>query len=173
MCERGSLYQLLHDPQLHLSWPTVLGMALDVARGCRHLHASHILHRDLKSGNLLVTAEWRILIADFGLSRVISRHQTMTGGLGTYQWMAPEVLARQRYSEKADIYSFSIVLWEMAARRLPYEGLNGFEAALAVMTRGLRPPIPPETPPLLAALIRACVRGSGALGAPALTDASG
>lgn len=80
----------------------------------------------------------------------------MTGGLGTYQWMAPEVLANQRYSEKADVYSFGIVIWECCARRVPYEGMNGVQAAIAVMSRGLRPEVPAHTPGVLAALMREC-----------------
>jgi serine/threonine protein kinase len=70
--------------------------------------------------------------------------------------MAPEVLANQRYSHRADVYSFGIVAWECCARRLPYAGMNGVQAALAVMNKGLRPDMPPHTPPGLAALIRDC-----------------
>jgi serine/threonine protein kinase len=62
-------------------------------------------------------------VADFGLSKVyMQTMQTMTGGLGTFQWMAPEVLANQRYSEKADVYSFGIVMWECCARQVRARG---------------------------------------------------
>ncbi len=75
--------------------------------------------------------------------------------------MAPEVLANQHYSGKADVYSFAMVAWECTARQVPFEGLNGVQAALAVMARGARPDIPPHTPPGLAAIIRDCwVRGA-------------
>ena len=70
--------------------------------------------------------------------------------------MAPEVLANQRYSHRADVYSFGVVMWECCSRQLPYEGLNGVQAALAVMSKGMRPIIPESTPPGLAALITAC-----------------
>jgi serine/threonine protein kinase len=70
-------------------------------------------------------------VADFGLSRVYQDVGTMTGGLGTYQWMAPEVLANQRYSEKADVYSFGVVAWECCARQVPYAGLNGMQVGAA------------------------------------------
>jgi len=155
-CARGSLYSMLHDPSLHLSWRHIIQMALGAARGMAHLHAFRILHRDLKSGNLLVTGDWTVKVADFGLSRVVADLNTMTGGLGTYQWMSPEVLGHQRYSYANDAYSFGIVLWETASRALPFAGLNGMQAAMAVMNRGLRPEIPRGTPPPLASLMQAC-----------------
>ena len=57
-------------------------------------------------------------VADFGLSRVTHDLNTLTGGLGTFQYMAPEVMANQRYSVKADVYSFGMVLWECTARQV-------------------------------------------------------
>ena len=84
---------------------------------------------DLKSGNLLVADDFTVRVADFGLARAGlpgsgpnaagAPADVMTGGLGTFQWMAPEVLGHQAYSQKADVYSFGIVAWEAAARRVP------------------------------------------------------
>lgn len=155
-CPRGSLYGILHSPEVQLSWAQVAHLCLGAAKGMQHLHSHSCLHRDLKSGNLLVDASWTIRVADFGLSKAMETVATLTGGLGTFQWMAPEILARQRYSQKADCYSFGIVLWECCARQVPFAGMNGIQAALAVMERGLRPAIPPHTPPELAHLISAC-----------------
>lgn len=76
-------------------------------------------------------------VADFGLSRLYHGMHTMTGGLGTFQWMAPEVLANQRYSNKADIYSFGMVMWECCARQVPFEGLNGVQAGELGRPKGL------------------------------------
>ncbi|KAK9805196.1 hypothetical protein WJX72_005376 [[Myrmecia] bisecta] len=155
-CSRGSLYQLLHTPTLHLPFPTIVHMCLGAARGVLYLHRHRILHRDLKSGNLLVDDTFTVKVADFGLSRVIQDFHTMTGGLGTYAWMAPEALTNQRYSEKADVYSFSIVLWECMSRQVPFAGLHGVQAALAVVERGMRPEVPSHTPAIWAQLMRDC-----------------
>lgn len=156
ICARGSLFSLIHSSTTFLSWKRILGMLVGAARAVEHLHAHGVVHRDLKSANFLVSSDWSCKIADFGLSRVAVVGQTMTGGIGTFQWAAPEVLSHQRYSEKADVYSFGIVAWECCARKLPYEGLSGMQAALAVVGRGLRPKMPSHTPGALAALIQDC-----------------
>ncbi|KAK9905737.1 hypothetical protein WJX75_005400 [Coccomyxa subellipsoidea] len=155
-CPKGSLYALLHSPTVQMSWGQVAFICWGAAKGMQHLHSHHVIHRDLKSGNLLVDDALCVRVADFGLARVMHDLHTLTGGLGTFQWMAPEVLAHQRYSKKADVYSFAVVLWECTARQVPYAGVSGIQAALAVMHRGLRPDIPGHTPPALAALIRDC-----------------
>ncbi|KAK9790953.1 hypothetical protein WJX73_010535 [Symbiochloris irregularis] len=155
-CRKGSLYGILHSPEVQLSWSQIAHLCLGAARGMQHLHSLNCLHRDLKSGNLLVDASWTVKVADFGLARALESVAPLTGGLGTFQWMAPEVLARQHYSQKADVYAFGIVVWETCARQVPYAGLNGIQAALAVMERGLRPTIPPHTPQPLTQLIKAC-----------------
>lgn len=63
-------------------------------------------------------------VGDFGLTRVQQSFGPMTGQCGTFQYMAPEVLGSRPYSEKADVFSFGIILWEMAAKQLPYFGMQ-------------------------------------------------
>jgi len=156
---RGSLWDVLHtQPPVPLEWRHIVKMATDVARGMSYLHSAKppILHRDLKSANLLVDENFNVKVSDFGLSRVQAHHYTMTGHCGTYQWMAPEVIASQRYTEKADVYSYGICLWELLTRALPYGELQPMQAAMAVLNQSLRPTIPPNTPPLFSKLVRSC-----------------
>ena len=82
----------------------------------------------------------------------------MTGNCGTVQWMAPEVLANQAYNEKADIYSYGIILWELLSRQCPYEDMSAIQCALAVLNRNHRPEIPRWCPPAMQVLIRSCVK---------------
>ncbi len=95
---------------------------LSETKGCVQRHSSTRSERKGDrngwTGNLLVDEAMCVRVADFGLARVMHDLHTLTGGLGTFQWMAPEVLAHQRYSKKADVYSFAIVLWECTARQV-------------------------------------------------------
>lgn len=121
-----------------------------------HSGTPPVLHRDLKSANLLLDDSYTAKVCDFGLSRLKAQERSMTGNCGTVQWMAPEVLANQRYAEPADVYSFGIILWEMLTGECPYEGMSAIQCALAVLNRDLRPNVPQWCPPALSALIQAC-----------------
>lgn len=70
--------------------------------------------------------------------------------------MSPEVMQSQRYTEKADVFSFGIILWEVLFRQVPYQGYNSVQVSIAVITQNLRPPIPSDTPPELARLMQDC-----------------
>ena len=105
------------------------------------------MHRDLKSHNLLVDDAWRVKVADFGLSRMIEEHVSATMTVcGTPCWTAPEVLRNQRYSIKADVYSFGICLWELYTRTAPYAGMTPFQVMYGVASSGMRPNINDDCP---------------------------
>lgn len=98
-----------------------LTLALDVADGMRFLHHSQILHRDLKSMNVLITSENRAKIADFGLSKSKSSMLShVTGMVGTFAWAAPENLRDRIYRESSDVYSFGVILWELVTNQIPW-----------------------------------------------------
>lgn len=62
----------------------------------------------------------------------------------------------QRYTEKADVFSFGIIIWEVLFRQIPYQGMNSVQVSIAVITQGMRPPIPSDTPPELSSLMQDC-----------------
>ncbi|CAM9408676.1 unnamed protein product [Phaeothamnion confervicola] len=159
-CSRGNLMMLLSDSSVDLPWRVKRTMALDCASGMQYLHNQNpvIIHRDLKSLNVLIDENWTTKVTDFGLSRfkATSVSEKMTGQAGTYHWMAPEVINSQHYTEKADVFSFGIILWEIYTRAIPYDGMQPVQVVAAVLGRGERPRIPPSCPQPLATLMAQC-----------------
>ena len=153
-CSRGSLWSLLHDGHIKMSWEYRKKFALDIAKGVYYLHSHKmdkngqgqaILHRDLKSLNVLLDHALNCKLADFGWTRV--KAKVMTSKIGTYQWMAPEVINGYKYTEKADVFSFGIILWELATRKPPYYGIDGQLVSQKVVKEGLRPKISEKDAP--------------------------
>ncbi|XP_010546972.1 PREDICTED: RGS domain-containing serine/threonine-protein kinase A-like isoform X2 [Tarenaya hassleriana] len=156
---RGSLFRLLQKSSSKLDWRKRIHMALDIARGVNYLHhcSPPIIHRDLKSSNLLVDRNWTVKVADFGLSRL--KHETYLTtktGRGTPQWMAPEVLRNEPADEKSDVYSFGVILWELATEKIPWENLNSMQVIGAVGFMDQRLEIPKEIDPQWASLMESC-----------------
>lgn len=141
-------------------WALVKRVASGAARGMTYLHSGSpaVLHRDLKSANLLLDESYTTKVCDFGLSRLKAQERSMTGNCGTVQWMAPEILGNQPYAEPADVFSFGIILWELLTGECPYDGMTAIQCALAVLNRDQRPPMPAWCPPPLASLIGSCVK---------------
>jgi len=106
---RGSLYEVLHDDMLVLDWQLLRHMALDAARGLEFLHSADpaVLHRDLKSLNLLIDKKWNLKVADFGLTSLADFQRKSGGSLA---WSAPEVLNGEEYTVKSDVYRYCLTL---------------------------------------------------------------
>ncbi|XP_047323249.1 serine/threonine-protein kinase STY13-like [Impatiens glandulifera] len=153
----GSVRQFLMKRQ-NRSVPLKLAVkqALDVARGMAYVHGLGLIHRDLKSDNLLISADKSIKIADFGVARIEVQSEGMTPETGTYRWMAPEMIQHRPYTQKVDIYSFGIVLWELITGMLPFQNMTAVQAAFAVVNKGVRPTIPNECLPVLTDIMTRC-----------------
>ncbi|XP_030465311.1 serine/threonine-protein kinase STY46-like isoform X4 [Syzygium oleosum] len=151
----GSLYSYLQKNRNVLKLPQLLKFAIDVCKGMDYLHKSNIIHRDLKTANLLMDNHNVVKVADFGVARFQSQGGVMTAETGTYRWMAPEVINHQPYDEKADIFSFAVVLWELITAKIPYENMTPLQAALGVR-QGLRPELPENAHPKLLELMQRC-----------------
>ncbi|XP_039124796.1 serine/threonine-protein kinase STY46-like isoform X6 [Dioscorea cayenensis subsp. rotundata] len=152
----GSLYDLLHKHHNILELSMLLEFALDICKGMNYLHQNNVIHRDLKTANLLIDEHRVVKVADFGVARLQNQGGDMTAETGTYRWMAPEVINHQRYDQKADVFSFAVVLWELLTSKIPYDTLTPLQAALGVRQQGLRPELPENTHPILSDLIQRC-----------------
>lgn len=140
----------------NMGYPQILKLALQTARGMEYLHDCNLIHRDLKSVNLLMDDDFNAKVCDFGLSRIIApKTKNMTGNVGTVSWIAPEVFEKQPYDAKADVYSFGVVMWELYTRQIPFQDMNTFEIPTAVI-KGDRPAIPKDCPKEYAKLMQLC-----------------
>lgn len=166
---QGDLAHYLASPASQsLTWKTEkISLASDIASALVYLHSlvPVIIHRDLKSLNVLLTDSLEAKLSDFGLSRERTFEETMTSGVGTLLWTAPEILRGDRYSEKADIYSYGVVLSELDTCLPPYK-LNeelvrgktkSFELLPMIRNGRISPRFSPTVPPALFSLAQLCL----------------
>ena len=153
----GSLFDLLRKNPQALT-PTLRSViALEVARGLEYLHGKGVIHRDLKSLNILMDKNFHAKICDFGMARTGKTAGPKTGMIGTAHWMAPEVLmSAPDYDQKVDVYSFGIFMWELLTGDLPYKNMKQTDIMVGVTMGHLRPPIPDDCPHKIRALIEMC-----------------
>ncbi|KAJ4746384.1 Protein kinase superfamily protein [Rhynchospora pubera] len=148
---------LIKNRRRKLAFKVVVQLALDLARGLSYLHSKKIVHRDVKTENMLLDKSRTVKIADFGVARVeASNPSDMTGETGTLGYMAPEVLNGNPYNRKCDVYSFGICLWEIYCCDMPYPDLSFSEVTSAVVRQNLRPEIPRCCPNAFANVMRRC-----------------
>jgi serine/threonine protein kinase/photosystem II stability/assembly factor-like uncharacterized protein len=149
-----------------LSMDTVTRYGTQIADALAHAHDRGIAHRDLKGSNVMVTAEGRVKVLDFGLATRIEREEISELTLsyealesklvGTLPYMAPEILRGQKGDHLSDIWALGVLLYEAAGGRLPFRGNTGFEVSSAIL-REPPPPLPPSVPYGLAAVIQRCL----------------
>lgn len=148
---------LIRNRKKKLAFKIIIQLALDLSRGLNYLHSKKIVHRDVKTENMLLDAHRTLKIADFGVARVEAQNpRDMTGETGTLGYMAPEVLDGKPYNRKCDVYSFGICLWETYCCDMPYPDLSFAEVSSAVVRQNLRPEIPRCCPSSLASVMRKC-----------------
>ena len=162
---RGSLFKLLHKAQPKAIKAAMnaesrrLRMALDVAKGMHYLHSCTpvIVHRDLKSPNLLVDKHWVVKVCDFGLSRM-KNHTFLSSksNAGTPEWMAPEVLRNEPSDEKSDVFSYGVIFWELLTQQIPWSHLNPMQVVGVVGFAGNRLAVPDTVDPRLREICEEC-----------------
>jgi serine/threonine-protein kinase len=145
-----------------------LQLAIQISEGLAYAHAQRIIHRDIKSNNVLVTPDWHAKILDFGLARRIESRDAgkpSSSGLsfgiggqlaGTLPYMAPEILHGEVASMQSDLWALGILLYEMLTGKLPFEGLTFFETSFLIMASP-PPPLPRSVPANLSRVVKRCL----------------
>lgn len=160
----GSLFNALKhrdgSPDLDGTDKTLIAMG--IAHGMQYLHKHGIIHRDLKSLNILLDDKKLPIICDFGLSRrqgeseFDTSENLMTKDVGTPHWMAPELFETSNYTNKVDVYAFGMIMWEMLTESSPFKNMTGIQIAYAVCKKGERPEFPKITSDQMKAFINRC-----------------
>lgn len=149
----GDLRKKLKTKSVVIDWPLKMRILIDIAEGLQYLASKEIVHRDLKSHNLLVDDDWTIKICDFGFARKVENVDYMTI-CGTDEWMAPEIALGDKYDERVDIFSFGMIIIEVLTRKKPPKRKESkhfkFEPERVFKA------IPEETPAPLRELVQAC-----------------
>ncbi|TMW54955.1 hypothetical protein Poli38472_014726 [Pythium oligandrum] len=166
----GDLRSLLDSSRASsLTWANLkCQIAIDIADALVYLHTLNpkLIHRDLKSRNVLIDAHTGAKLSDFGISRDrASDDRTMTAGVGTARWIAPEVILSGHYTEFADIYSFGVVLSELDSCKTPFHDATNTNGAkmpdvtiLQLVSAGkLQPSFTDSCPEPIVRLARACL----------------
>eukprot|EP00965_Chrysotila_dentata_P134978 4464489-Pleurochrysis_carterae.AAC.1 len=139
----------------------VLRVSAGVAAGMLYLHKNKVIHRDLKGPNILLEGAGGVKLIDFGLATLMPECSTgggmLTAEMGTYRWMAPEVVRHEPYSTSADVYSFAMVLFELLTHQIPWPSLPPLQAAIAAALTDDPMSLPHGMPPPFESLIRACM----------------
>lgn len=142
----------------HLGIKETIGIAIQVAQGIAAAHDQHIVHRDIKPQNMLISRDGKVKVADFGIARAVSNQTIGMNAVGSVHYISPEQ-AKGGYSDaRSDIYSLGITIYEMVTGRLPFEGDNTVTVALAHLEDAITPAsvLNPEVTPSLDRIILKC-----------------
>ncbi|XP_037938702.1 mitogen-activated protein kinase kinase kinase 13 isoform X2 [Teleopsis dalmanni] len=154
-CPYGPLQNILKENEVMLP-SRLVSWSKQIANGMQYLHSHKIIHRDLKSPNILISTNEVVKISDFGTSREWNEISTKMSFAGTVAWMAPEVIRNEPCSEKVDIWSYGVVLWEMLTCEIPYKDVDSSAIIWGVGNNSLKLPIPSSCPEGFKLLVKLC-----------------
>eukprot|EP00842_Homolaphlyctis_polyrhiza_P001082 jgi/Hompol1/1975/HPOL_005035-RA len=159
--EHGNLSTYLHNPAVEMTPSNAMKIAFDTIKALAYLHdlKPPMVHGNLKSRNILLSADGKIKLSDYGfMSSVFQSRNVFTNCLFDAEWLAPEILAGEPIEDAKmlDVYAFGILLFEIVTRQYPYETMNSMAIGMQVLVEGRRPTIPAYVPPTLCQIMEQC-----------------
>ena len=148
------------DRKKRLSAREVISIAIQMCSGIEEAHKHHIIHRDIKPQNIIISNDGKVKVTDFGIARMVTSTTTTTVAMGSVHYTSPEQ-ARGGYSdEKSDIYSIGITLYEMVTGQVPFNGDTTVEVAMKHLQEEITPPseLVPDIPYSLEQIILKCTQ---------------
>lgn len=131
-------------------------IAMGIAYSMMKLHEMGVIHRDLKSPNVLLDNKYLPYVSDFGIAKQVIKHiDPLTRDIGTTNWMAPEQMSSNKYDNKVDVYSYGMILYEMVMNRIPFQGMKPIEITMS-LKKGKRPQLTEEGNESIIKLIKKC-----------------
>ncbi|XP_065183377.1 mitogen-activated protein kinase kinase kinase 20-like [Sycon ciliatum] len=152
----GSLYDYLAEHTLDCT--EILTWARQIAMGMNYLHneaPQPVIHRDLKSRNVVLSSDMCAKICDFGCARYLKATTKMTLA-GTFPWMSPEAIQQGKVGPPTDAFSYGVVVWELLTSKIPFDGFESIQIAWLVVTHETRLTIPSSCPEKIATLLTSC-----------------
>ena len=137
-----------------------IGVALQVAKGIAAAHENHIIHRDIKPQNIIISRDGKVKVADFGIARAVSAQTAGALAVGSVHYIAPEQAKGLACDARSDIYSFGITMYEMVTGQVPFQGDTSVAVAMAHIQEPVTPPgeLNPETGRAMEQIILKCIQ---------------
>ena len=145
-----------------LNYKETLSIAIQVGRGIQAAHAKNIIHRDIKPQNIIISNDGKVKVTDFGIARAVSEHTIHSDVMGSVHYASPEQARNGYVSNRSDIYSLGIVMYEMVTGRVPYDGDSTVAVAIKHLQDEMVPPseYAPDVPISLEKIILKCTQKS-------------
>ena len=156
LAQKGSLYDLLHIRKEKPTEQQSLTWAEQIAYGMAYMHERDVVHRDLKSSNVLFSGNMVAQVCDFGTARILKETTIASKVAGTPRWMAPEVAQDDAINKQCDVFSFSIIVWELMEHKIPFPDARTNYLVTKAIIDGERPSISAQWPAYLSSLTQAC-----------------
>lgn len=148
--------------KVRLSVNEAVSIAIQVAMGIEAAHKNHIIHRDIKPQNIVISRDGKVKVTDFGIARAASSETIVSNVMGSVHYTSPEQARGGYCDEKSDIYSFGITLYEMLTGKLPFDGETTVNVAIKHLQEEIEPPrrVAPDIPASLEKIILKCTQKS-------------